>query len=400
MRKLLGWLTVTAALVGSGAIAGGVAGLAAARWYGRAPEATVVSATPQSQAIAALAGGGARSGEDDAVLTAVRATRPAVVTVMNLQRVRANPFAPVQLRAAGSGSGVIFDARGYVATNAHVVAEAQAIEIVFIDGRRAAAEVVQWDPAYDIAVLRLPPGTALPQVATLADSAHLEPGMRVLAIGSPLGTEYQNTVTTGIIAGLNRRVKDLGFDAQTWTVREFDVVDVPLIQTDAAINTGNSGGPLINLRGEVVGLNTLIVRRDKSGGGLVEGLGFAVPSNVVRALAAEWIDGIGRADLGATFEPLDPMAAREAGLTRATGALVTAVAAGGAAERAGLEPGDIIVAVDGTPLDLDRALEDLVWGYHQGASAALTVERYGRTLDLAITFGGPTAVSPTSGDTP
>lgn len=329
MRKLLGWLTVTAALVGSGAIAGGVAGLAAARWYGRAPEATVVSATPQSQAIAALAGGGAQSGEDEAVLAAVRATRPAVVTVMNLQRVRANPFAPVQLRAAGSGSGVIFDARGYVATNAHVVAEAQAIEIVFIDGRRAAAEVVQWDPAYDIAVLRLPPGTALPQVATLADSAHLEPGMRVLAIGSPLGTEYQNTVTTGIIAGLNRRVKDLGFDAQTWTVREFDVVDVPLIQTDAAINTGNSGGPLINLRGEVVGLNTLIVRRDKSGGGLVEGLGFAVPSNVVRALAAEWIDGIGRADLGATFEPLDPMAAREAGLKRATGALVTAVAPGG-----------------------------------------------------------------------
>lgn len=395
MGSLIGRLALLALLVTGAGAAGAVGGGLAAWWLlqrAAAEPGGPAEGTPVA-GLAAVRGDDGPAEEDAGVLAAVRSTRPAVVTVMNLQRMRASLFAPVQLQRSGSGSGVIIDPRGYIATNAHVVRDAAALEVVFIDGRRSSAEIVQWDSAYDVAILKVPPDTALPAVAELADSTRLEPGMRVLAIGSPLGTEYQNTVTTGIIAGLNRRVKDLGFDLETLQLREYDVVDAPLIQTDAAINTGNSGGPLVDLRGRVVGLSTLIVRRDPSGQALVEGLGFAVPSNVVRALAREWIDGVMRADLGASFESLDPMSARERDFPRAAGAVVTALRADGAAARAGLRAGDIIVAVDGVALDLDRALQDLLWRYQAGDQARLTVDRFGETLELTVDFEAPAGAS-------
>ncbi len=390
MKRFLGYLILAAACLLVAAGAGGLAGGLVAAWLVQTQAVTRAEPPPGATgSVAELARANlvGRSAGEETVLAAVRATRPAVVTVMNLQYVRANLFAPVQLQRAASGSGVIFDQRGYIATNAHVVDGAAMIEIVFIDGRRAPAEVVRAEPAYDIAVLKLPPDTPLPAAAPLADSSTLEPGMQVLAIGSPLGTDYQNTVTTGIIAGLSRRVKDMGFDPRTFEVREYDVVDVPLIQTDAAINTGNSGGPLINTRGEVVGLNTLIVRRDQAGRSLVEGLGFAVPSNVVHGLAAEWIDGVRRAYLGAEIDPIDPMTAREKGLAQGTGAIVTAVHPGSPAEQAGLAAGDIIVAVDDARLDLDRAFADLLWHYRAGDTARLAVDRYGKSQVITVTFG-------------
>ncbi len=263
---------------------------------------------------------------------------------------------------------------------------AQAVQVVFLDGRRAAAELVRFDPGLDVAVLRVEPGL-LTAVAPLADSASLEPGMRVLAIGSPLGTDYQNTVTQGIIAGLNRRVKQPRFDWSTFTYREEDVVGAPLIQTDAAINTGNSGGPLVSLDGQVVGLNTLIVRSD--GGRAVEGLGFAIPSNVVRALAEEWIDGRQRGTLGIEFESLDPLTALQNNLARATGALVTYVQPGSTAATAGLAAGDVITAIDGVTLDLDRALADLLWRYRAGDTVGLNVERGGQTRTVTVTLDAP-----------
>ena len=213
------------------------------------------------------------------------------------------------------------------------------LELIAIDGRRVQATLVNEDPRYDVAILRLPEGEKLPAVAPLADSSQLEPGMRVLAIGSPLGTDYQNTVTTGIIAGLNRRVKQQGFDLRTFEYRSLDVVDVPLIQTDAAINVGNSGGPLIDLKGEVVGLNTLVVRRDQNAGSAaIEGFGFSVPSNLIQALADSWIDGRPRGDLGLEAVELDPSFAREHGLSRAAGAVVQRLTAG-AGGRAGRPEG-------------------------------------------------------------
>lgn len=386
LTTALAFALLLSAALGAGAASGGLT----AWWLLERRGAAEMPAADTTDLAATGAGGAilaTSSSEDDAFLDAVRATRPAVVTVLNLRFGRSSPFAPVKLITAGSGSGVIFDARGYVATNAHVVHEASQIEVLFIDGRRVQATLVNEDPRYDVAILRLPEGEKLPATAPLADSSHLEPGMRVLAIGSPLGTDYQNTVTTGIIAGLNRRVKQQGFDLRTFEYRTLDVVDVPLIQTDAAINVGNSGGPLIDLKGEVVGLNTLVVRRDQNAGSAIEGFGFSVPSNLIQALADSWIDGRPRGDLGLEAVELDPGFAREHGLSRAAGAVVQRLTAGGAGEQGGLKVGDIIVAVDGQPLNIDRALSDLLWRYRAGERLRLEVDRYGQMVTVDVTLG-------------
>lgn len=331
---------------------------------------------------ALVAADGAADPDADRLLRAVRATRPAVVTIWNLQHARRSLTSPLRLEPIGSGSGVIFDERGYVATNNHVIENARSIEVVFLDGRRVEAVLVHAERAYDVAILRLPAGIELPAVAPLADSSLLEPGLGVIAIGSPLGTEYQNTVTSGIIAGLNRNITTRAFDVFTWRTFEQDINATPLIQTDAAINTGNSGGPLIDFTGRVVGLNTAVLRQRQ--GAALEGLGFAVPSNVVQALADEWIDGQQRASLGIGFRTIDPDYARVAGLAEGSGALVVEVPGGSAGARAGLLEGDRIVALDGIALNLDRALTDLLWRYRAGDRVRLTVDRGDDLLELAV----------------
>ncbi len=396
MYRTLGIAVLLGAIALAAAGIGAAAGGATAWWIieRQASLAEPAAITPRGGSPLGGAERTAAATAEDEVLEVVRAARPAVVTVQNLRYTRQGPFAPIKLVPVESGSGVIFDARGYIATNAHVVHEASAIEVVFVDGRRAEAEVLRWNADYDIAVLKVADGTELPAVAPLADSSSLEPGMRVLAIGSPLGTDFLNTVTTGIIAGLNRRIKETGFDLRTFEYREVDVIDVPLIQTDAAINTGNSGGPLVNMRGEVVGLNTLIVRRDQRGGSNVEGFGFSIPSNVVRALADEWIDGQPRADLGIEAVDISPEVARDSGLDRAMGAAVTGLLPNGPAMRAGLREGDVILAVNDRPINVDRALDDELWRYRAGDEVELTVDRYGETLSLRVILGAPASAAP------
>ncbi len=383
MRSRLLALLALLALLFLAAVAGALGGAGAAillavrneRSAEPTPMAETASTNPNSSKV--------DLGADEAFLDAVRATRSAVVTVLNIQTRRTGFFAPPRLVVVGSGSGVIFDRRGYVATNAHVIQGAQAVEVVFHDGRIVPATLVKGHLGYDVAILHV--DGELPGVAVLGDSSRLEPGMPVLAIGSPLGTEYQNTVTAGIVAGLGRRVKEQRFDWSTLEYQEMDVVKAPLIQTDAAINSGNSGGPLINRRGEVIGLNTLIVRSD--GRTIVEGLGFAIPSNIVRTLANEWIDGIPRPSLGVEFEPLDPMTARERGLGQATGAVITDIQRGSSADKAGLKPGDLVVAIDGVSLDLDHSLVDLLWRYRAGDTIRLTVQRDGESREIAVRLG-------------
>ncbi|MCC7018409.1 MAG: trypsin-like peptidase domain-containing protein [Ardenticatenales bacterium] len=388
-RRILGLGVVlgVSALVAMTILGGAIGGAATAIWLD--------ARDGSSRAPAAVAGTGdvwlaepaaSTATGEGTLLQAVRATRPAVVTVWNMQYVRQSWNAPAQLAPASSGSGVIFDARGYVATNAHVVDGARSLEVVLINGQRAAATLVNLDTNYDVAILKVADGTVLPAVAPLADSAALEPGMAVIAIGSPLGTDYQNSVTSGIIAGLNRRVKDLAPRAAGpwgYTLEERDVNGAPLIQTDAAINSGNSGGPLIDLRGQIVGLNTLIVRRE--GQSDVEGFGFAIPSNVVNALADEWIDNQPRGCLGITFAPLDPEVARELSLARAAGAYVSGVPnAAGTGALAGLREGDVIIAVDKVDLNLDRGLRDVLWRYRAGDTVTLTLDRGGQILETSL----------------
>lgn len=361
--------------LGAGAVAGG----ATTWWLSQQPGLTAPARN--NRPVVERMATAAQSGEDEAVLAAIRATRPAVVTIWNLQRVRTGRS--ISLAPVTSGSGVIFDPRGYIATNTHVLEGAEAVQVVFLDGRRATAELVDFDPRYDVALLKVAP-ELVPAVAPLADSSNLEPGMRVVAIGSPLGTEYQNTVTQGIIAGLNRRVKQPRFDWSTFSYREEDVVGAPLIQTDAAINTGNSGGPLVSVKGEVVGLNTLILRSD--GQRNYEGLGFAIPANVIRALTDEWIDGQRRGALGITFDTLDPLSAAEGNLARGAGALVTSVQPNTAAAASGLQLGDIIIGIDGVALDLDHALADLLWRYRAGDTVHLEIERGSQILAVDVTL--------------
>lgn len=386
--RRLALVVAVAAFVLAAIGAGALAGAGAALWVmdARGAEAPLSTAALRAQRTAS-GEGPLLVREDDLLLGAVRATRPAVVTIWNLQHVRRTLFSPVKLEPAISGSGVIFDERGYIATNAHVIQNARALEVVLVDGRRLSAEVVGQDLDYDVAVLRLPEATELPAVASLADSSRLEPGMRVLAIGSPLGTDYQNTVTNGIIAGLNRRVKGETFDLRTLRVREYDINAAPLIQTDAAINTGNSGGPLVDIEGRVVGLNTLVVRRDEAAAE-VEGLGFAVPSNVIRALADEWVDGRSRGWLGTEWETVDPSLARELGLSQGRGAILRSLVVGGAAERAGLREGDVIVAVDEIEIGLDRALADVLWRYRAGDRVRIRVERGGSPMEVDVLLDG------------
>lgn len=382
-------LALVAAAITTAVLAGAVGGASTAMWLAsRAPVAPARTAGATNGDVWMAKPAGSTVAAESSLLEAVRATRPAVVTVWNLQYVRQTWGSPAQLTPASSGSGVIFDKRGYVATNAHVVDGARSLEVVFIDGRRASATLVNLDANYDVAILKVADGTALPAVAPLGDSASLEPGLSVIAIGSPLGTDYQNTVTSGIIAGLNRRVKDVAPRATGpfgYTLEERDVNGAPLIQTDAAINSGNSGGPLVDLQGEVVGLNTLIVRRE--GQADVEGFGFAIPSNVVHALADEWIDHHARGCLGIMFAPLDAEIARDQNLTRAAGAYVSGIAdQQGAGAKAGLLQGDIIVAVDGVALNLDRGLRDVLWRYRAGDNVTLTLDRGGKTVETKLTL--------------
>jgi 2-alkenal reductase len=202
--------------------------------------------------------------------SAVKQVGPAVVTIVNKQSVMGGRGRfPVQ--ATGIGSGVIVDSRGYIVTNYHVIEGQQSLQVIFSDGTEAAARLVGGDEAADIAVVKV--DTAVPAVAELGDSDALEPGQPVVAIGSALG-DFRNTVTAGVVSAVHR---DLDETLQT------SLGD--LIQTDAAINEGNSGGPLIDLNGQVIGINVAVVRSTGYQGDTAEGLGFAIPANTARQIA-------------------------------------------------------------------------------------------------------------------
>jgi 2-alkenal reductase len=379
----------------------GAAGGGATAWYylARTPLSTASSSvrSAASPAVAQpVSSSLLPSSPSEPFLNAVRAARPAVVTVMNLRAVRQTRTSPITYEPVGSGSGVIFDDRGYVATNNHVVDGNQGIEVLFLDGSRAKATVVGQDANYDVAILKLADGTPIPAVARLSDSSAIETGMSVVAIGSPLGTDYQNSVSTGIIAGLNRQLREdrVGFDPyRGFTRYQQSVNSSPMIQTDAAINNGNSGGPLIDMEGQVIGLNTLVIRTGAEAA--VQGLGLAVPSNVVRALADEWIDGTPRPYLGISYQTVDFQTAQANNLDVAAGVEVTDVGQGTAAEKAGVKSGDLIVAIDGTPLNTDHGLTDLLWSYRAGDSLKLTLERGGQTQDVSVVLdAAPDATAP------
>ena len=369
------WL-LTAALM---ALCGGVAG----GWWAAhhmAPAAAPAAALPSTAQPGAPAAGKTSGGVlhvattqiDTAITRAVAKVSPAVVTVVGVIPGRMTFFGPTPDEQV-SGSGVIVSEKGYIITNNHVVAGTQKLEVIFANGTRREARIVGTDRFADLAVLQVK--GKVPAVAVLGNSDALKPGETVIAIGSPLGA-FRNTVTVGVVSATGRNL-----DTGRGYVME------GLIQTDAAINHGNSGGPLVNLAGEVVGINTLIVRN--GGGDVAEGLGFAIPSNTVRAVAEQIIKQgyVARPYLGIDWQGINPAIAARYGLPVKWGVYVVQVAANSPAAKAGLQHGDIITQIGNTPIDDQHPFINSLFGHKPGETVTLKVVREGKTLSLKVTLG-------------
>lgn len=366
-----------------GAVGGGVAGGLAGLYLVRPPEATATRARVAGDGTQLVSHGSAVV-QQDAAVQAVQEVAPAVVTVVNTIKTATQPNASRQQRSPfdfgiplqpqtpqqATGSGVIISQDGYIITNHHVIEEAQQLEVIFADGSRHAAKLIGADSLTDIAVIQVQ--DPVPAVAAMGDSGALLPGQRVLAIGSPLGN-FKNTVTAGVVSALNRSVA--GKEG--------------LIQTDTAINHGNSGGPLINEAGEVVGINTLVVRGGGLQGDQAEGLGFAVASAVVKTVSAQLIANgkIDRPYLGIQYTLLNTDIAAHLGIEQSTGAFIEEVVPQGPADQAGLKPNDIITAIDGQAIDEQHTLIGLLTGHAVGEKLTLTVLRGAETLTLTLTLG-------------
>ena len=284
------------------------------------------------------------------------------------------PQQPRERLVQAAGTGFIIDNAGYILTNNHVVEGATTIAVSLYgedDDQEYAARIVGRDPLTDSALIELTekPNETLPEVK-FGDSAQIQPGDFVVAIGNPFGLAH--TVSVGIISAVER----------PFPVSEGRYADV--LQTDAAINPGNSGGPLLNLRGEVVGINSAIISGGQQSGNV--GIGFAIPSNVVRELLPQLRAGKvtrGRIGVGIGAVPAD--AVDEFGLEDRNGAVVLNVAPGGAAARAGVEPGDVIVAFNGKPIMRRDELVAMVTATRPGTTVPLRIVRDREEQTLSIT---------------
>ena len=274
----------------------------------------------------------------------------------------------------GSGSGVIIRPDGYIVTNNHVVQNATKIEVTLNNNKTYEATVIGTDPATDVALIKID-AEGLP-VLNFADSDKLRLGEWVLAIGSPLGEELRSTITAGIVSAKGRSMPNYN--------GEFKIES--FIQTDAAVNPGNSGGALVNKAGELVGINTAII----STTGSYAGYSFAVPSNIVKKIVSDLLDfgSVKRARLGVTMSPVTDKVAKDNKLATLDGVYVNEVTKGGAADKAGLRQGDVIIKVDSTLIKTPSDLQVAVNRFHPGDNASLTIVRDARVQDLTVQFQG------------
>lgn len=308
-----------------------------------------------------------------AVTQAVQAVSPAVVTVVGTVPGQSTFFGQSG-DATVSGSGFFISDQGYVLTNNHVVEGTKEVKIILADGTEETATVVGTDRYSDIAVLKA--DGMVPAVAKLGDSSLLQPGETVIAIGSPLG-DFKNTVTEGVVSATGRSI-DSG---QGYQVEG-------LIQTDAAINHGNSGGPLVNLAGEVIGINTMIVR-SSGNGDVAEGLGFAIPVNTAQEVSKQLLTNgyVSRPFMGINYQAISPDVAAMYNLPVQWGIYVQNVAADSPANTAGLKKGDIIDSLNGTKLDATHQYLNMLYQLKPGDKVTLGVMRDGKEISIDITLG-------------
>lgn len=320
------------------------------------------------------------------------------VTVKTQQQYFMDPFLkyffgfgdqmPQEREQQGSGSGVIIRQDGYIVTNNHVVQGASSIEVTLNNNKTYEAKVIGTDPATDVALIKIE-ADGLP-IVPIADSDKLRLGEWVLAIGSPLGEQLRGTITAGIVSAKGRSMPN--------TTGEFKIES--FIQTDAAVNPGNSGGALVNKAGELVGINTAIVSQT----GAYSGYSFAVPSNIVKKIVGDLIDfgSVKRAKLGVAMSPVTEKIATELKLSSLEGVYINEVSKGGAADKAGVKEGDILLAIDSTAIKSPAALQEKVNAFHPGDKAVLKIQRDGKVRELPVEFQGTDQVTGTvnnDGDT-
>jgi len=332
-----------------------------------------------------VAPGSAASGpRADSYHDAVRKAMPSVVNIFTSKevRVRRGPslndpllrrffgdqFGDETRRATSLGSGVVVSSGGYILTNNHVVEAADEIEVALQDDRKLLAKVVGTDPDTDLAVLRVE-AKDLPAI-TFGSSDNLRVGDIVLAIGNPLG--IGQTVTSGIVSALGRT--GLGIN----TFENF-------IQTDAAINQGNSGGALVDARGNLIGINTAIL--SQTGGSI--GIGLAIPASMAKAVMEQIIKTgtVTRGWIGVELQPITPALAESFKLGTLEGAIINGVLNGGPAEKAGVKPGDVLVSIDGKPIVDPQSVLNSVTGIAPGSAAKVKLKRKGQDVELAVIVG-------------
>jgi putative serine protease PepD len=358
----------TTALLAAVALASGAGGAAVyglADGGGATATQTITTTAPATSPAAAVKSGGGLT-----VNQIVDRTRAGVVDIKVTQSsggstpdLFGGPGGNGNRNGQGSqaeGSGFVIDRQGHIATNQHVVDGATSIKVTFADGTTASAKLVGTDPSTDVAVIKVDADAGALHPLTFSDSKAVRVGDGVVAIGSPFGLE--GTVTTGIVSALNRTI-----DAPN------DFTISGAIQTDAAINHGNSGGPLLDSAGRVIGINSQIA--SDSGGN--DGIGFAVPSNVVRSVAEQLVSGgkVSHAYLGVQLSDGNG------------GAAVGALRNDGPAASAGLQVGDVVTAVDGTAVGSSDALVSAVDAHKPGDKVTLKVRRGGDTRDVRVTLG-------------
>ncbi len=295
--------------------------------------------------------------------------KPAVVNISPVSQSASGPATPRRSpgqrppNAPSSGSGVIIDPSGYIVTNNHVVGDADEVDVRFSDKSHMTGKVVGRDPDTDLAVVKVEPERKMPSVP-LGNSKEVRVGQLVMAVGNPFGLD--RTVTIGVVSGLGRENVNLS------RYENF-------IQTDASINPGNSGGPLFNLKGEVIGINTAIIN-------FAQGIGFAIPSSIVQQVMPQLIkEGrVTRGWLGVGIQELTDDLASKFGVDPQRGVLVNEVFEGDPAARAGIQPGDIIIKVDGSVVETPSTLARIIAGFVPGHKAEVEVLRDGKRRKFKV----------------
>ena len=283
-------------------------------------------------------------------------------------------FPGQQREQKGSGSGVIIRPDGYIVTNNHVVESASKVEVTLNNNKTYEATVIGTDPATDVALIKID-AEGLPTIE-FADSDQLRLGEWVLAIGSPLGEELRSTITAGIVSAKGRSMPN--YDGK-FKIESF-------IQTDAAVNPGNSGGALVNKAGKLVGINTAIISTNMSQSFM--GYSFAVPSNIVSKIVGDLIDfgSVKRVMLGVTISPITDEIAKELKLSSQLGVYINEVTKGGTADKAGLKKGDVIVSLGGTDIPNVATLQEKVNSFHPGDATKAVIVRDGQRKEVDLTF--------------